>query len=64
MTWEVGTDSPVVGQAIGATRGACARQWSRDRIVSDVMAPDPGVLRQSTFEYGGLLSTRDLSEGM
>ena len=64
MTWEVGTDPPVVGQAIGATRGACARQWSRDCIVSDVMAPDPGVPRQSTFEYGGLLSTRDLSEGM
>ena len=64
MTWEVGTDPLVVGQAIGATRGACARQWSRDRIVSDVIAHEVGVLRQSTFEYGGLLSTRDLSEGM
>ena len=33
MTWEVGTNRPVIGQASGATRGACARQWSRDRIV-------------------------------
>ena len=64
MAWEVGTDPLVADQASGAIRGASVRQWSRDRIVWCDAAQEGGVARWSTFEYGCLLSTRDLSEGV
>ena len=51
MTWEVGTNRPVIGQASGATRGACARQWSRDRIVWCDAAQEGGVLPRPGMAY-------------